>query len=346
MSGLSWAMRRRLYQQASSQLENGLTLAQVIEDFRERQARRGRKRAAEAAHEVSRQVRDGKTLMAAMGTSLSDLERSVLDAGEKAGQLPDAMRLVLDVRELTTRLRQKLQASFFAPAVYLVTLYVVLLLIGGYIVPQFTDVLSIDKWTGWAYAMYGMGQLAVGWPAPVIFGSLGAYAGWSWWALPRWAGPGRRFFDQHVFPFTVYREITGFSWLMSFVALLRAKVPDIAALEGQIGTASPWLASRLRPIRLGLADGLDLAEAMRQTGNGFPSLDLIDEIGAYAGFDDFTEKITVAVRQNAEVIERQLLAKGMVMSATFTGLMFLAFVVLQLGSNSLSEILTSSMNKL
>jgi len=338
-------MRRRLYQQASSQLENGLTLAQVIEDFRERQARRGRKRAAEAAHEVGRQVRDGKTLMAAMGDGLSDLERSVLDAGEQAGQLPDAMRLVLDVRELTTRLRQKLQASFFAPTVYLVTLFAVLLLIGGYIVPQFLNVLPVERWTDWAYAMYWMGELAVGWPAPLLFGGLGAYAIWSWWALPRWTGSGRRFIDQYVFPFTVYREITGFTWLLSFVALLRAGVPDIAALESQIGSASHWLASRLRPIRLGLADGLDLAEAMRQAGNGFPSLDLIDEIGAYAGFDDFTEKITVAVRQHAEVIERQLLAKGMVMSAIFTGLMFLAFIVLQLGANSLSSILTSSMGQ-
>ncbi|CAG2155446.1 type II secretion system F family protein [Cupriavidus numazuensis] len=346
MSGLAWSMRRRLYQQASSQLENGLTLAQVIEDFRERQARRGRKSAAEAAHEVVRQVRDGKTLMAAMGDGISDLERSVLDAGEQAGQLPDAMRLVLEVRELTTRLRQKLQASFFAPAIYSVTFYAVLLLIGSYIVPQFLNVLPIERWTDWAYAMYWMGELAVGWPAPLLFGGLGSFAVWSWWALPKWTGPSRRVFDQNVFPFTVYREITGFTWLLSFVALLRAGVPDIAALESQIASASPWLASRLRPIRLGLADGLDLAEAMRQAGNGFPSLDLIDEIGAYAGFDDFTEKITVAVRQNAEVIERQLLAKGMAMSGIFTGLMFLAFVVLQLGANSLSSILTSSMGQL
>lgn len=340
---LSWTMRRRLYQQASAQLENGLTLAQVLEDFRERLTRRGKARAAAAANEIGRQVRDGKTLMAAMGDNLSDLERSVLDAGEKAGQLPEAMRLVLDVRDLSKRLRQKLQASFFAPAVYLVTLYAVLLMIGGYIVPQFLDVLPLDKWTGWAYALYWMGELAVGWPAPLIFGGMAAYALWSCWALPRWIGPGRRFFDQYVFPFTIYREITGFTWLMSFVALLRANVPDVVALEGQIGSSSPWMASRLRPVRLGLSDGLDLADSMRQTGYGFPSLDMIDEIGAYAGFDNFTEKISVAVKQNAEVIERQLLAKGMVMSAVFTGLMFLAFVVLQLGANSLSSILTSSM---
>lgn len=51
MSGLSWTLRRRLYQQASSQLDNGMTLSQVLGEFSTRLARRGRKRAAEAADE-------------------------------------------------------------------------------------------------------------------------------------------------------------------------------------------------------------------------------------------------------------------------------------------------------
>lgn len=346
MSGLSWSLRRRLYQQASSQLDNGMTLSQVLGEFSTRLARRGRKRAAEAADEVARRVVDGDPFILALGDDLSDLERSVLDAGDQAGQLPDSMRLVMEVRDLTTRLRQKLQASFFAPSVYLVSLYAVLLLIGASIVPQFLDVLPISKWTDWAYAMYLMGELAVGWPAPVCFGGLLIYAIWSWWALPRWMGPARVFCDRRLFPFTVYREITGFTWLLSFVALLRAGIPDTVALDNQIASASPWLASRLKPIRDGLIDGLSLPEAMRATGYSFPSPDLIDEIGAYAGFDDFTDKIAVAVRQYAEVIERQLLARGMLMSAIFTGFMFLAFVVLQLGANSLSSILTSAMGQL
>ncbi|KAB0563820.1 type II secretion system F family protein, partial [Brucella pituitosa] len=144
MSGLSWTLRRRLYQQASSQLDNGMTLSQVLGEFSTRLARRGRKRAAEAADEVARRVVDGDPFVLALGDDLSDLERSVLDAGDQAGQLPDSMRLVMEVRDLTTRLRQKLQASFFAPSVYLVSLYAVLLLIGASIVPQFLDVLPLS----------------------------------------------------------------------------------------------------------------------------------------------------------------------------------------------------------
>lgn len=345
MSGISWALRKRLYEQASSQLDNGLNLEHVLEEFRTRLERRGRKRAADATYEVARQVRDGQTLMAAMGEGLTDLERSVLSAGEQAGELPGAMRLLLEVREMTTRMRQKLQASFFAPTVYLLTLYAVLLLIGGYIVPQFIELLPREKWTDWASAMYWLGELAVGWPAPLLFGGLSLYTVWCWWALPRWVGAGRRWADLHVFPFTVYREMNGFTWVISFVALLRAGVPDVDAIGSQAHHASPWLRSRLLPIRDLVADGRELAEAMRLTGNQFPSLDLIDDIGAYSGFEDFTDKISVAVRKHAEVVERDLLRKGMLMSAIFTGLMFLAFLILQLGANSLSSILTNSIGQ-
>ena len=342
MSELSWPVRRQLYQQASSQLDNEREITQVLADFRDRLQRRGRRKAAEAAHEVYRKVLDGKPLTLALGRNLSDLERSVLDSGEAAGQLADAMRLVIDVRERTARIRRKLQASFFAPTVYLLSLYAALFVIGSYVVPQFTAIAPVDRWTGWAYAMYVLGQLAVGWIGPVIFGTLAVVAGVSVWALPRWAGTGRVFLDRHVFPYTAYREVTGFAWLVSFAALLRAGVPDIDAIASQIKTASPWLASRLRPVHARVKNGMDLATALRASGHGFPSADLTDEIGAYVDFPDFAQKIEVVARQYADTLERDLMLKGAVLGGIFVGLMFVAFVVLQLGANSVSSVITSS----
>ncbi|RKP47566.1 type II secretion system F family protein [Trinickia fusca] len=349
-AGLSWSLRKRLYEQASSQIDNGRTLTEILEDFRDRLSRRGRKRSAEAAHRVWRKVIDGETLMRALADNLTDLERSVLASGEKTGQLANAMRLVLDVRERTGRIRRKLQASLFAPVMYLFALYAVLFVIGYYIVPQFTAAVPVRKWTGWAYALYAMGQIAVGWQAPVILGLFVASCLLTWWALPRWTGqqavPGRALFDKYVMAFSVYREILGFAWLLSFAALLRAGVPDTEALAGQILTSSPWQASRLRPIYGGLKNGLKMDAAMRRSGYEFPSLDLIDEIGAYVGYPDFPDKIEVVARQYAETLERQLMFKGLLISAVFSGLMFFAFFVLQLGTNAIASILASSMGSL
>ncbi|WP_206956344.1 type II secretion system F family protein [Trinickia acidisoli] len=346
-SRLSWSSRKRLYEQASNQLDNGRTLTEILADYRDRLNRRGRTHAAEAAHRVWRKVIDGETLIQAMIGSLTDLERGVLASGEKTGQLSNAMRLILDVRERTARMRRKLQASFFAPMMYLFSLYAVLFVIGDYIVPQFTAAVPLSKWTGWAYALYVMGQFAVGWTGPILFALLIICAALTWWSLPRWTGhqamPGRALFDKYVMAFSVYREIVGFAWLLSFAALLRAGVSDTEALTSQILTSTPWQASRLRPIFGGLKNGLKMDAAMRRSGYEFPSLDLIDEIGAYVGYPDFPEKMEVVARQYAETLERKLMFKGVLISAFFSGLMFFAFFVLQLGTNEISSILSSSM---
>jgi type II secretory pathway component PulF len=344
MSNISWGLRKKFYEQASTQIENGLGLTKVLGDFRDRLKRGGRKKAGEAFHQVFRRVQDGKTLTEALGGKITDLERTVISAGEKAGSIPKSMRLVLDVREMTTRMIGQLRSSFFAPTVYLIAMYAVLFIIGDYIVPQFTAAVPLKKWQGWAYVMYQMGDVATSWKTPIVFGGILAYAIWTWWAAPRWTGAGRAFCDMHVFPFTIVREVSGFAWLLSFGALLQAGVADTVALKGQIKHSSPWLASRLRPILHGLENGLDLAAAMRKSGLNFPSPELIDDISAYVGFPNFPEMIEKVSRQYAKTLEKQLIAGGAMISFMFSMVMFGAMIVLQLGANSISTILTTSMN--
>lgn len=346
--GLSWGLRRQLYEQAEAQIDNGVTLQAVLLDFAERLKDRRRDKAALVVEDIHRQVRDGSTLTAAMGATLTDLERDVLAAGErgKDGGLPEAMRLVIEVRELISNMQLKLLQSFLTPVLFLIVLYATLAIIGIFVVPNLTGVLPLPKWTGWAFVMYLMGELAVGWMAPLVFGNLLAYAIWSVRALPRWTGSRRAFFDRNVFPFTIYAEVTGFRWIRSYVALVRSGVPETVALEGQIATASPWLASRLSPVLEGMKfGGLNLATALRNTGYDFPTIDLIGEVRAYVGFDNFAEKLEVALTHYAKRLERKLLIKGAVISAVFSIVMFCAFVVVALGSNSVSQLISTSMGQ-
>ncbi|MCW5181824.1 type II secretion system F family protein [Burkholderia cenocepacia] len=340
---LTWSMRKRFFQQASSQLKNDRELTQVIEDFRDRQRRRGKAREADAVHQIWRKVVDGATLVAAMNGSLTDLERTLLGAGEKSGELAKAMELIIEVREITDRMTLAIIGSFFAPTVYLLSLYAVLFMFGTVIVPEFAAAAPVSKWTGWAYAMYIMGQIAVGWFAPLALALLVGIGSLAVWALPRWTGPGRAFFDDYVFPFTTYREIAGFSWLVAYATLDGSGIPDTIAIESQIENASPWLQSRLRPIHAGLRNGLNMAVAMRRSGYDFPSVDLIDEVAAYVGYSNFAEMIQSVCRQYAKTMERRLTFKGYVFAAIFSGMMFLIMAVLQLGANELSNIIASSM---
>jgi type II secretory pathway component PulF len=363
---LSWGIRRRFYEQAEAQIENGKTPTAVLADFSARLHRRGRAKQAQLVDEILTKVRGGDRLPVAMDRHLGDLERTILTAAERGSRdggspLPRAMRLILEVREMTGNMRMAMLLNFVSPALFLIVLYGTLAIIGAFDVPHLAAVLPIGKWTGWAYAMYAMGQVATGWAAPFVFGSVLAYASWSARALPEWTGdyrhaagrrprrirlPGRAFFDRNCFPFTVYREITGFVWLMSYAALMRAGLSEPVALAVQIESAPPWLASRLQPVYEGVkSGGDDLASALRRSGFEFPSADLIDEVGAYVGYEDFADKLESVLRRHAKSIQRRLVFKAKVISAVFSTVMFIAFVVVALGSDSVSKIIASSMGQ-
>jgi type II secretory pathway component PulF len=133
-----------LYQQLASQLDNGRPLVEAMEDFRDRLARRGRKGLAQAMREATSCLKDGKTFVQSMGPTLSPMERSVLASGEKAGQLTNSMRLVLDVRDRVTRIQRKVMSYFTAPIVYLITLLASLYVIGSSVVPPLAQVVPVS----------------------------------------------------------------------------------------------------------------------------------------------------------------------------------------------------------
>jgi len=340
MAGLPWSIRKKFYEQASARIENGLGLMKVLGDFKQNLERSGKKKFAGKFHRIYGQVENGETLTVSMWPDLPDLERSVLDVGEKIGKLPRSMKLILEVREIVSRIVNQCYSSFFAPVVYLLSFYATLYVIGVNIVPQLAEALPVSKWTGWAAVMYDMGEFSTTWRGPLITLIAVAYAAWAIWALPRWKGPGRTFVDRYVFPFSTYRDVTGFTWLLSYAALLKAGVPDLTALQNQIASSSPWLASRLRPIEAGLINGFDLAASMRIAGHGFPSFELIDELGAYVGFPNFSEMIEVVAKQHAAKLERTLISRSVILGLLFSGLMFMAMLVLQLGANSISTLIT------
>lgn len=340
---LTWKLRKQFYERASSQMPQGISLERALVRFRDALMRRKKHRAARAIDTVSMRVKNGDTLVTAFGPTLTDLERTVLEAGARSGSIVESMQLVLNVRSMIDRIFWKLVAGFLPSFVYLFALYKVLQFIGSDVVPGFASTLPADKWTGWAKVLYLMGYFATSWAMPVAVLCLLVFSLWCVWALPNWTGRGRSFFDRWVFPFPLYREITGFAWFLSFLALQRAKIPEVDALSKQIHTGSAWLASRLEAIQDEVRNGFDLAAAMERTGQGFPSVDLIDDIGEYGGFEDSTEKLATAAHAHAHTLERKVLMIGGGLALSLSLLVYAAMFVMQFASNSLSSALTSTM---
>lgn len=346
MSRTSMATRRAFYRQAEAQLQNDKSEVEVLEDFIQRLARRRRKKAAAAMTVVLNNFRDGKPLSVAFGPSLGNTERAILKAGEEGGELDEAMRLILDVDDRVYRIGTQLIDSALSPLVYVLSLWLCLWVIGAMLVPDFSQMLPPERWTGWAYAMYVMGMIAAGWSGVVvvvIFISLCIAAGVS---KDRWTGKGRVFFDSWIFPFTLFRSLNGFVWLMTFTALLRARVPDTTALQTQIAVSSPYMRSRLHPVLVRLLGGQKLDDALRNAGNEFPSPDLIDDIGAYVGYEDFPNRMQTVAIKFSEELERRIVVQSRVALGIFTVAMFAVMFIVQLGVNELQTQLMNTIQSL
>ncbi|AJZ56103.1 type II secretion system F family protein [Paraburkholderia fungorum] len=347
-TGMDWLLRKQLYEQAANDLENKRGIAESLFDFHTRLVQKKKVEEAEIVEKVYRMVDDGTMLANAFdqsGTTLTDIERGLLAGGEKAGRLAVAMRLILDVRGVTSNLQLKLFAAMFTPAVYVVGLYLTLFIVGFWVTPAFEGSLPGSRWTGWAYVLYLMGQLAVGPIAPVFAVASAITATITAKALPRWTGSRREFFDRHIFPFNVYRQVEGLAWVLAFAAMRTANIGEREALSNQIQYASPWLASRLRPIRAGLTGhGVDLAKAMSRSGHQFPSIDMIGEIAAYVRYANFAEVIDKTARAYIKRLERVLIVKAVAYGLLFQLLTFAVGVVIQLGSTSVTEQLATGLH--
>lgn len=342
MRGLSQRTRDALYRQASSQGPKGRGLVEILEDFEQRLQRRNRKSEAAFVGKVAGDVRDGKPLAAALGSSVSSAERQILTAGEDAGDLWSAMRLALTMRELTGSIRSAFLSALLSPLVYVASLWFCLAIIGVKVTPAFVKMLPVSNWGPWAKTMYYLGEMASSWYGlAAVVGGL-ALVGWITWARNNWIGKGRAPLDRFVFPFTLFRDIEGFAWLMTYSALLRSRIADTSALEMQINVGTKYLKSRLTPVLARLKNGKTLPDSLRGTGYGFPSMDLVDEIGAYAGYPDFADKIEEVGREYAHDLKRRLNARAMLTGAIFGGVVFLVMAIVQLGANEIQSAIMST----
>lgn len=344
---LSWSIRRQFFEQAASQLDNGRNDLDILADFAKRLERKGKRRAARQFAEIARRMRDGSTMTAAMGEHLTYMERGVLSAGEKAGKAQNAMELILEIKELTENVSRRFRAAMMGPLANAVMLGALLIFLGAYVNPMLADTVPTDKWTGWAWVLYVMGSAATGWIGPAIVILFGIVCYLINASFASWAGkrvPGRIAFDKYFLPYTIYREMHGFSWLLSYAALVRAGLSDEDAIAGQINHASAWMRSRLEPILQGIRNGLRLDAAMRRTGMVFPSPDLIDEVGAYVDAPDFSMKISKVGRTYAKTLERRLLSQSTIIAAVIAAGTYVMILLVQLGSNEISSMMATSTN--
>jgi type II secretory pathway component PulF len=332
----SWKVRETLYRHLSVQIGNGIPVETALDAFHRRLLRNRRKSTAAVVGTVARRMRDGETFAAAIAQWIPRDEASMIAGGEMAGRLPFTLDLIIESTRRTQRVSMAIRSALVTPAVYLAAMYVVVWAIGRFVTPSLMQVLPPEKATGLIHGLYVSGDLANSWWALLPLLVAAALSAAVSLSLPRWTGRARILAERY-FPYSFYRDIRGYGWLLSFTALLQAGVPDTEILKRQWATASPWLLERLQEIWRRMDNGAGLAEALLAPGNnrlpfGFPNPDIVDEIDSMAGFSDFSDRIVRLAAQWAGELEQTMLAKvkatGVVMELFMYGMMGLLMVAI------------------
>lgn len=293
----NWQVRSKLYRHLSVQVGNGIAVERSLDNFAASLARRGRVSSAKVVRDVGRRLRDGKSLTQSFARWVPSDELSVIDAAEASGNMPALLGQLVKTKRQQRKVTRAYRNAAVRPVIYTVSMYGVLWAIGKYAVPNLKAGNVSENSSASARALFTLGDLANGATALVI--PLVAILIYFLIrrAMPRWTGRVR-VFAERFFPFSYYRDLQGFLWFASFIAMLRASVPDVQILQRQLEHASPWLRERLRHIRLSMENGVTLEKALItrprgwKSGFNFPSPDLIESVESFAGFPDFAETMS------------------------------------------------------
>ncbi|MDR5726928.1 MAG: hypothetical protein RB191_05615, partial [Terriglobia bacterium] len=229
---------------------------------------------------------------------------------------------------------------------------------GEGVLPVFEGLVPKARADSLVRSLYDMGAFATGWGLPAFLLVLALMITLVIWSLPRWTG-SLRILAEKIFPWSFYRDMQGYLWLMGYSSLLGAGTPEIGALGTQLTAATPWLAEKLRAISYHMKGGLKLPAALRQATPGdteegsaprassaihfhFPSLEIIEDIESLHGFADFPDRIErVADQWSEDIMERtQLVAKVLGLIGSLLTYAVIIFIIL--GCNDLQASLSAT----
>lgn len=293
---LSIPQRIQLYRHLAGQLRNGIAITHSLKLFSCRSDPEGKKPDLRI-QQVMRLIQDGKNLGSAFSGLIPTDEMLLLDYGEVSGNLPQILDLLQESRQQQLRLRQALREASTAPVVYLCSTLTMLWVIGAKVLPSLQTVLPMSKAHGTVAILYRLGEIAQNpwWAALVVLMVLLA-ARLVLKSLSQWRGAWRLKAEKFI-PYSLYRDLQGYSWLIGFSTLLSSGVHDLQILRHQKQSANPWLKERLSHVILNLENGKTLGAALQSRApyHGalflFPNPDVIAEILSIDGHRDFAQRL-------------------------------------------------------
>lgn len=337
----NWPVRESLYKHLAAQVSNGIAIEIALDSYQLRLERNKKISSQMIVRSISKKMRNGSTFSNAIANWIPQDELSIISSGELSGDLPKSLTLAVEAKRRMIRINKVMKSAMSSPLIYAIMVYALLWGIGGYVTPGLQQTLPKESASGTIYMLYVAGDIANSWWViipPLLVITIIYIINKS---LPRWTGKYRIKAEKY-FPYSFYRDINGYKWLMGFVALLQAGMPDVEILKRQAKNSTPWMKERLDELGHRMINGKSLSAALLHSGKngmkpfGFPNPDIIDDIASFSGFDDFSERISLVAQQWSEELESKTMERAKFYGFVLEIFMYGVMGFLMIAINSMS----------
>ncbi len=259
-------VRATLYRELAALLKAGLTLVRGLELLMEAPDLAAARQDIAAVRDRIRGGQDPATAFADAG-GVPGFERSVLEAGQRAGGLDGAMERLADFLEDHLRTRDRLQSAMLYPVVVAVLALVASGLLLGVMLPNFARmwseariplptftrvVMATGQWMGWVGLPLVVVLLAL---IPAIRRRL---------RRPDWAARKDRVLHRMPLVGPSWNALVSARFGRTLALLLDAGVPLLEALSlAGRATGSCWVETQVGEVAEQVRHGAHLAEALR-----------------------------------------------------------------------------------
>ena len=287
-----FSQRVQFYQEFAALLRSGMSKPEAIELLSLVATDEGKKKGDPVGvilKSVLLDIQNGQSFGEAIRQWVPADDRMVLEATENSDDFPTQLEEYCE----TLRMKRKVVGTIIGGLTYPVFLFIMvfsmLIYFGRVIVPSIAVLLPVEKWQGPAKFLAFLGRFAENYAvvsAIVMVVTLSIVA----ISLPRWTGLIRRYAD-YLPIYRLYRIYTGISFMLAVSSLMRGGMAPIVAIERVLPLTTPYVRERLRGIRRGMLNGLDLGESLHKYGRSWPDYKMNLSIKIFARTQDLSSQL-------------------------------------------------------
>jgi type II secretory pathway component PulF len=323
------ASRKRLWRKLAKLIENGVPILDALTSIQKRReaAGQGNHPVTIALGEWVKKIRNGFRLSQSIEGWVDRDEQMLIAAGEQSGKLDESLVSVAEIMDAKKKIRSAVIGGLAYPLVMLTLGFAVLIMFSFKIIPEFSRVVSDEKWQGIARYMIDFANFSRDWILVIVAVVVALIVAF-FVSLPRWSEGWRIKVDTWP-PYNIYRMLQGSTWMISFASLVAAGVRIENALQQMSIGTSPWMKARIDACLRGMRAGLNPGDALHKSGYGFPDREIIDDLAVYARLSGFDQALSIIgkewITESVEQIQ-EMMKVIFGISILIVGL-FIAFMV-------------------